>query len=147
MLNKVLHNKSNIFFSLLLVCLLAAIRSFEDDLFYDPFLVYFKGNYRAFPLPEFNAWLLFLGMLFRFALNTVLSLGIIYFIFKDKKIVKFASILYFLLFWILIGTLFFVLYFHEGQNNFLLFYVRRFLIQPLFVILFIPAFYYQKLST
>jgi exosortase F-associated protein len=24
------------------------------------------------------------------------------------------------------------------------FYVRRFLIQPLFIILFIPAFYYQK---
>jgi exosortase F-associated protein len=146
MLNKILHNKMNLFISLILVCLLAGVRAFEDNLFYDPFLVYFKGDYIASSLPKFNAWLLFLGLLFRYVLNTVLSLGIIYFLFKDKEIIKFASILYLMFFLILIGVFYFILYFYENQNNLMLFYVRRFLIQPLFLILFVPAFYFQKLS-
>ncbi|TRX38799.1 exosortase F system-associated protein [Flavobacterium sp. ZT3R18] len=147
MLNKILQNKANIFISLLLVCLLAAVRGFEDDLFYDPLLVYFEGDYMAMPLPEFNPLLLFLGLLFRYVLNTILSLGIIYFLFKDKEMVKFASILYLIFFLILMGAFFFILYFYGNQNNFLLFYVRRFLIQPLFLILFTPAFYFQKLGS
>lgn len=146
MLNKLLDKKADVFTVLLLVCLLAAIRAFEDDLFYDPFLIYFKGDYRVLPLPEFNAVLLFVGMLFRFTLNTFLSLGIIYFLFKDKGMIKFASILYLLFFLVLIIAFFFILCFYGNQNNLLLFYVRRFLIQPLFVILFIPAFYFQKVS-
>ncbi|WP_374707786.1 exosortase F system-associated protein [Flavobacterium sp. J372] len=32
----------------------------------------------------------------------------------------------------------------EKPNLLALFYIRRFLIQPLFLILFIPAFYYQR---
>jgi exosortase F-associated protein len=146
MLNKILQNKGNVFISLILVCLLAAVRAFEDNLFYDPFLIYFEGDYMALPLPEFNALLLFLGLLFRYVLNTVLSLGIIYFLFKDKEIIKFASVLYLIFFLVLMGAFFFILYFYDNQNNLLLFYVRRFLIQPLFLILFIPAFYYQRLS-
>jgi exosortase F-associated protein len=146
MLNKISQNKANIFVSLLLVCLLIGVRAFEDNLFYDPFLIYFNGDYLASPLPEFDALLLFLGLLFRYVLNTVLSLGIIYFLFKDKEMIKFASILYLFFFLVLMSAFFFILYFYGNQNNFVLFYVRRFLIQPLFVILFIPAFYFQKLS-
>jgi exosortase F-associated protein len=146
MLNKILQNKGDIFMSLFLVCLLATVRAFEDNLFYDPFLIYFKSDYMDLPLPEFNVLLLFLGLLFRYILNTVLSLGIIYFLFKDKEMIKLASILYLIFFFILTGAFFFILHFYENQNNVLLFYVRRFLIQPLFLILFIPAFYFQKRS-
>jgi exosortase F-associated protein len=35
-------------------------------------------------------------------------------------------------------------YLDEHPATFVVFYVRRFIIQPLFIILFIPAFYYQK---
>jgi exosortase F-associated protein len=147
MLNKVLQNKTDIFVSLLLVCLLIGVRAFEDNLFYDPFLIYFNGDYIVSPLPEFDALFLFLGLLFRYTLNTILSLGIIYFLFKDKEMIKFASILYLLFFLVLIGTFFFILYFYGNQNNLVLFYVRRFLIQPLFLILFLSAFYFQKLGS
>jgi exosortase F-associated protein len=37
-----------------------------------------------------------------------------------------------------------VVHFLDKENNFVLFYIRRFLIQPLFLLLFIPAFFYQK---
>ena len=147
MLNKLRHHKIEIFVSALLLSLLVAIRAFQSQLFYDPFLVYFEGDYMKFPLPEFNGLQLFFGLFFRFSLNTILSLGNIYFLFKDKQMISFASILYLLLFVILITAFFCILYLFKNEENFLLFYVRRFLIQPLFLILFLPAFYYQKLKS
>jgi len=146
MLNKILQNKISIFCVVILVSLLMLIRAYESQLFYDPFLTYFKGDYQHLPLPEFNAGMLFLGLLFRYFLNTILSLGILYFLFKDKNMISFASILYALLFLILIIALFSIVYLFENEENLALFYVRRFLIQPLFVIVFIPAFYFQKLK-
>jgi exosortase F-associated protein len=144
MLNKLLQNKTSAFSILLLVGLLLLVRAFEKQLFYDPFLFYFEHDYLNFPLPDFNAEKLFLGLLFRYSLNTLLSLGILYFLFKDKELLFFASFLYIVLFVILIIAFFSILYFFSSQENLILFYVRRFLIQPLFVVVFIPAFYYQK---
>lgn len=146
MLNKLLKNKTAVLVVIGLVALLVFIRMFEKQLFYDPFLVYFEGDYIKFPLPEFDGLQLFLGLFFRFLLNTILSLGILYFLFNDKEMIAFASILYVFLFLVLIVAFFGMLYFFKNQENLLLFYVRRFLIQPLFLILFVPAFYYQKLK-
>ena len=146
MLNKLLQNKTSIFVVMLFVTLLVFVRAFEKQLFYDPFLVYFEGDYMELPLPEFDNLKLFFGLTFRFFLNAVFSLGILYFIFKDKEMISFVSILYLFLFVILIAAFFCMLHFFKNQENLLLFYVRRFLIQPLFVIVFIPAFYYQKLN-
>jgi len=146
MLNKLLQNKTAIFVVMLFVTLLVFVRAFEKQLFYDPFLVYFEGDYMELPLPEFDNLKLFFGLTFRFFLNAVFSLGILYFIFKDKEMISFVSILYLFLFVILIAAFFCMLHFFKNQENLLLFYVRRFLIQPLFVIVFIPAFYYQKLN-
>lgn len=146
MLNKLFQNKTRIFFILVLVFLLMLVRAFESQLFYDPFLVYFSGDYLKMPLPGFNSGLLFLGLLFRFSLNTIFSLGVLYLLFKDREMILFAVVLYVLLFVILVAAFFFIIYFFKSDENLLLFYVRRFLIQPLFVIVFIPAFYFQKLK-
>lgn len=146
MLNKLLVHRKNIFISMVLLLLLVAVRAFESQLFYDPFLVYFEGDYLKSPLPEFDSMLLFFGLSFRFFLNTILSLGILYCLFNDKEMISFASLLYLFFFVVLIVAFFCILYFFKNQENLLLFYVRRFLIQPLFLILFVPAFYYQKLK-
>jgi exosortase F-associated protein len=144
MLRKILNNKIRLAQFLFLVGLLALIRAFEDQLFYDPFLDYFKNDFTKLALPNFNPFQLFFGLLFRYTLNTVVSLGIIYVLFKDVQMVKFALVLYYFFFMILIISFFFIIYYIKGNNNFVLFYVRRFLIQPIFVMLFVPAFYYQK---
>lgn len=145
MLNKLLYHRKNVLILLLLLSLLVGVRAFESQLFYDPFLNYFEGDYIKMPLPEFDGLQLFFGILFRFFLNTILSLGIIYAFFNDRDMIKFASVLYFLLFTVLIIVFFCILHFFKNQENLLLFYVRRFLIQPLFLVVFLPAFYYQKL--
>jgi exosortase F-associated protein len=139
--------KAKIFdFIFISICVLALafIRFFEEKLFYDPFLNYFKNDYLNLPFPDFNGIRLFLSLLFRYVLNTSLSIAVIYFLFKDVSIAKFTSVLYLLLFFILIGLFFGIVLFFDEDSNFILFYVRRFIIQPLFLLLFIPAFYFQK---
>ncbi|KIC00874.1 membrane protein [Flavobacterium sp. JRM] len=146
MLNNILQNKSRIFLLIVFVFLLVGIRAYENQLFYDPFLVYFERDYKELPLPEFNSIQLFLGLLFRYFLNTIISLGIIYVIFRETELVKFASVLYVLFFLILVIAFYCIIYFYGNHNNLILFYIRRFLIQPILILLFIPGFYYQKIN-
>lgn len=126
-----------------LVCIVL-IRAYEDFLFYDPFLEFFKSDYQNQVLPDFESLQLFLGIGFRYGLHMILSLLILYLLFRDKKIIFLSSILYLLFFIVLMGCFFFLLHVSKQPNYLILFYVRRFLIQPLFLVLFVPAFYYQK---
>ena len=140
MLQKLLKHKIRIALAMLFIVFLALIRAYEDSLFYDPFLNYFKVDYYNLPLPETDAIRLFFGLFFRYFLNTLLSLALIYVFFKDVEAVKFASILYLVFFIILVVAFFLVLSFFGEANKMILFYIRRFLIQPIFLLLFIPAF-------
>lgn len=146
MLKKLFNHKVRIALALLFVVALVLIRAYEDSLFYDPFLDYFKGDYYNLPIPEIDNLQLIFGFFFRYFLNTALSLAIIYVLFKDIDAVKFASVLYFIFFVMLLAAFFFILLNNGETNKMGLFYVRRFLIQPIFLLLFLPAFYYQKLK-
>lgn len=144
MLKKLFNHKVRIALALLFVVALVLIRAYEDSLFYDPFLDYFKGDYYNLPIPEIDNLQLIFDFFFRYFLNTALSLAIIYVLFKDIDAVKFASVLYFIFFVMLLAAFFFILLNNGETNKMGLFYVRRFLIQPIFLLLFLPAFYYQK---
>lgn len=126
-----------------IVSLMGAIRFFENILFYDPFLNYFKSGYYRFPFPEFNDLQLGLSFFCRYFINSVLSLALLFVLFKDKAQVRFSAFLFLFLFLFLIVGFFIVVY-HFENNKMILFYIRRFIIQPVFVLLFIPGFYYQN---
>ena len=143
MLKKLLNNKLNVGIGIFLIGLLISIRAFEDTLFYDPFLNYFKDNYTNLPYPIVNPIKLFLSLGFRYYLNSMISLALLYLIFRDFKIVKFSTFLFILFGSVLIISFFFILLKFGSENKMTLFYIRRFIIQPIFLILFIPAFYYQ----
>lgn len=128
----------------LLVLALVSIRIFESNLFYDPLIPYFKGNFQTMPLPKMHQIKLFASLGFRFYLNSILSLGIIHLLFKNPTSTKFALLLYLVLGSVLLISFVFMLEFFGEANKMNLFYIRRFLIQPLFLILFVPAFYYQN---
>ena len=129
----------------ILACFLVLIRTFEDLLFYDPRLEFFKIDYKTLPLPKMDMLGLLTGVVFRFFMNTVISLAILCLVFKDKEIIKLSSILYGFLFVFLFTAFSFIVFTSEGTDSHLvLFYVRRFLIQPLFLLLLLPAFYFQK---
>lgn len=144
MLKQILNHKLRIVFTIPVVLLLVLIRVYEDNLFYDPFLNYFKTNFYNLPIPEIDDIKLFLGLGFRYFLNSTLSLVIIYILFRDIVAIKFSILLYSIFFVILIIAFFFVIYFFSETSKMPLFYIRRFLIQPIFLLLFLPAFYFQK---
>lgn len=146
MLKYLMTNKSKVL--LLLGCAfgIVFIRLFEDQLFYDPFLQFFKQDFKNKTLPNFDGVKLFFGILFRYSLNTIFSLAILYLLFKQIELVRFATKLYVVFFIVLLFSFFGLLYFSKQPDFLILFYIRRFIIQPLFLVLFIPAFYYQQLS-
>lgn len=126
--------------------LLILVRLFEAKLFYDPLLIFFKQDYLYNKVPDFEFGKLMLHAAYRFWMNTLISLLILYVAFKDKGIVKFSLVLYLIAFVILFSWMAWLVANATPESNYnILFYVRRFLIQPLFVLLLLPAFYYHRL--
>lgn len=142
MLNNLKENKFKIFIAIVIVICFTLIRAFETKLFYDPFLNYFKNDFHSQSYPQVETSKLFLGLFFRYLLNSVLSLILIYAVFKDLDIFKFSLLIYTLFLVVLFG-MFYVILEYFPDASWLLFYVRRFIIQPILVLLFIPGFYYQ----
>ncbi|MFD1163571.1 exosortase F system-associated membrane protein [Hwangdonia seohaensis] len=126
--------------------LLILIRWFENDLFYDPYLAFFKNDYLYADSPNVDMLKASAFTVLRYALNTLISLAILFVVFKDKGVVKFSGFIYVVAFVLLmIGYLYFVL--NPKQETYYIFFnVRRFLIQPIILILLLPAFYYHKLK-
>lgn len=129
-----------------LFLMLILVRALVQPYFYDPLLDYFKHDYLNASIPELNFGAYFLNIFYRYFLNTLISLAIIYLVFDDKKALYFSIKFYILLFVVLSLMLFVLLKFNVTQNYLLTFYVRRFLIQPLFVFILLPAFYYQQVK-
>ena len=135
-----------IILSLILFLLLFAVRAFQSELFYDPLVEYFKNDYLYKYIYNIDVWRLITSMLFRYTLNSLISLGLIWVLFERKDYLKFSGFFFMLAFMVLI-IVFVVLLRDDFENGYLLpFYIRRFIIHPLFLLLLLPAFYYQKLS-
>ena len=130
----------------MLVMLLALIRFYEYRLFYDPFLSFYEDDYLHGRIPQFITSKLLLNVILRFWLNSAVSLAIIYVAFLSKNIVKFSLILYSILFLVCLSLFVFFILNIEDQHYQALFYVRRFLIHPVFVIILLPAFYYYRIK-
>ena len=133
-------------FVVILFLLLVAIRGFEDLLFYDPYLTFFENDYLYIDNPRREIAKLVFNTTLRFALNTFISLGILYLIFNDKSIIKFSGLVYIIAYiLLLIPFLYFVIN-PKKEDYYLFFNIRRFLIQPIILILLFPSFYYYKLN-
>lgn len=123
---------------------LIGIRGLEDQLFYDPFLHFFKTANPNEIFPDFAWGQLIISYLFRFGLNTSFSLLIIHFLFQNKDWTKQAFILILLVFAIVFPIYIFCVSAEFDFGYLFSFYVRRFVIQPLTLVLLVPIFYYRK---
>ncbi|TQI69733.1 exosortase F-associated protein [Gramella sp. Hel_I_59] len=129
-----------------MVLLLAAIRFFEDSLFYDPLIEFFRSDYLLGIIPPMNMAELMIHLSIRYALNSAISIGIIYVAFQNRSMLKFSVILYALLYLGAVSAFIFLVLNIEREHYLALFYVRRFLIHPLFLLILLPAFYYYRIS-
>lgn len=129
----------------LLLLLLVAIRYFENELFYDPFIRFFRSEHNTEPIPAFDVAKMFLNIAFRYILNMLVSLAILWVVFRNGGILKVSAVLYSVLFFVLFAVYIFLIYTSNGgTDHLILFYIRRFLIQPLFLFILLPAFYFQR---
>ncbi|WP_456378164.1 exosortase F system-associated membrane protein [Lutibacter sp.] len=130
----------------ILFFMLIAVRAFIQPYFYDPLITYFKNDYLLAPIPEIKFTNFFLNLLYRYTLNTVISIAIIYVVYTNLKVLKFSIKFYVIAFIVLSSILFMLLKFDFNTGYRLIFYVRRFLIHPVFLLVLLPAFYYQNLK-
>lgn len=126
------------------ICGLVGVRMLEDKIFYDPFLNYFHEADEQTAFPAFEWGSLILSHLFRFILNLIFSSIIIHFMFKNKEWTIQGAVLMTIIF-----AITFPIYLYCISDKFEIgylfsFYMRRFVIQPLILLLIIPLFYYRK---
>lgn len=126
-----------------LVGVLVLIRMVEYQFFYDPFMYFFSTGENAAKVTYPK--MLFFSVFFRFLLNTVISLAVLWVAFRKVAIIKFAALLY-AVFFVLLFPIFLYLMQHVTMEDYLAaFYVRRFLVHPVLILLLLPAFYYYRL--
>ncbi|KMQ59602.1 exosortase [Chryseobacterium sp. FH2] len=123
---------------------LISVRALEDKIFYDPFLNYFHEANKNLPFPSFEWGKLIIGHLFRFILNLFFSGIIIHSIFKNKEWTLQGAILITIIFAITFPIYLYCIYNKFEIGYLFSFYMRRFVIQPLILLLIVPMFYYRK---
>lgn len=129
-----------------LILLLVLIRFFENDLFYDPYLTFFKNDYLYLDSPRREVFKLTLFTSLRYVLNSMISMAILFVVFRDKGVIKFSAVVY-LFAYIMLLVIFLYFVINPRQEDYYLFFnLRRFLIQPLILLILLPAFYYNKVT-
>lgn len=123
---------------------LFCVRIYEDTLFYDPFLSYFKGilSNETWPVYDEKKLLFFHGL--RCLLNTQFSLLILQALFNNTTWTKQGALFMlggyffiFLCYWLGLQQL-------KEKGLLLIFNLRKFILHPLFLLLIIPVYYHRK---
>ena len=141
-----MNNKTRYLLIALLILLLFLVRAAAQRYFYDPLILFFKQDHlNAVPgIPNQGRFYLFLAI--RYWINAAISIGIIHLLFPRFASIKFL-IKIFIGAFLLLGLGFIILLQTSTSGNYrALFYVRRFLIHPVLLLLLIPAFYHRKLQ-
>ena len=127
-----------------LIGLLVLIRFYEDQLFYDPYGSFFQNDYLYIDNPRREVFKLVVFTTLRYVLNTIISLGILFVVFRDWSVIKFSGIIYVTAYVIFMALYLYFVLNPKQEDYYLFFNIRRFLIQPIILILLLPAFYYHK---
>lgn len=141
--NLIMYHGKNFLIIFLLLIPLVLIRQ-KEHYFYDPLLHFFENDYLYQSLPEINILKLNFNLLVRYILNSIISIAIIWFFFKKNEYINFSIKFYLILMFILFISINIILIINNKSLHLPLFYTRRFIIQPLFLFLLLPAFHYQN---
>lgn len=126
------------------ICGLAGVRLLEGQIFYDPFLDYFHEANKNIEFPQFEWGKLIISHLFRFLLNLLFSCLIIQCLFKKRDWTMQGALLIMMIFVITFPIYLYCIYDHFNIGYLFSFYMRRFVIQPLTLLLIVPVFYYRR---
>jgi len=128
----------------ILIIFLVLIRLFEQKWFNDGLIVFFRHDYLTEKLPLASLKNIILTDSIRYWLNAVISIMILNLFFSQKDLNKFLGFIYAGAYLVLLVLFIYLLKHYEAGNYLALFYVRRFLIQPLLLFILLPALLYQQ---
>lgn len=126
------------------ICGLAGVRLLEGQIFYDPFLDYFHEANKNIEFPQFEWGKLIVSHLFRFLLNLLFSCLIIQCLFRKRDWTIQGVLLITIIFIITFPIYLYCIYDRFDIGYLFSFYMRRFVIQPLTLLLIVPVFYYRR---
>ena len=129
-----------IFFTSLSIVGLFAVRYFETELFYDPLKSFFEGPYQSDALPDIHWTKWVINLIARYTINMFLSIVLLNAVFSEPSVIQFSAILYLMLLLILLPGLLVLMHHYTPGEYRPLFYIRRFVIHPILLLLLIPSF-------
>ncbi len=129
-------------FTLIALFGLVTVRVFENTLFYDPLIEYFKSSFQTAPFPELDKIKYFFFIVFRFGLNLLFSTIIIGLIYKSKEYIKATLWVHLIAFILLIIIFYTTISFDDEWAKMATFYIRRFLIHPILLFILLPGFFF-----
>ena len=121
---------------------LVVVRFYEQSWFYDPLIDFFRSDHKVMELPELAFGRLMWNTFLRYVINTSFSILILWSVFQRREVVQFALMLFVIGALILLPLLGILLELEGEGGHMTLFYVRRFLIQPIGLFVMLPAFYF-----
>jgi exosortase F-associated protein len=120
---------------------LAMVYIFQRDFFYSGFSDFGAGTVK---LPDFDAFRFAWHKLIRFLLNDGFSLLIIYGIFQRKDFMSFGFKLFQIELFVILPIYLTLSVFLYEPTRFFLQHIHRLVVNPVLMMLLIPAFFYQQ---
>jgi exosortase F-associated protein len=116
---------------------------FQRQLFFDPFQD-FIYNPQEPQYPEFESGPYIISKIIRYILNDGFALLIIWGLFKNKTYMRFAMIIFSIGLFILLPIYLYLVLNHYHSTYTFLNHLHRLVLNPVLMMLLIPAFYYQQ---
>lgn len=120
---------------------LAVVYVLQRDLFYSGFSDAGAGTVKV---SDFDATRFFASKFFRFILNDGFSLLIIFGIFQRKDFMSFGFKLFQIELFVILPVYMLLTIFAYEQTRFFLQHIHRLVVNPVLMMLLIPAFFYQE---
>lgn len=143
-MNKPIHISIRIILSVLFFGLLILVRFLGKKFMYDPLTPYFSHpDYSSNTFPEIDKVIYSFNLLIKYSINSLLSVGILYFLYQKREYITISLGAFAVLFPIAIGILLYAVY-SPPYNYTLILFARRILMHPVLLLILIPAFFFQK---
>ena len=127
-----------------LVLLLITIRLFERPFFDDGLIRFFQHDYLSEQLPKISIYKIIWIDSIRFWIKSSISILILRLYFKQPELLKFLLSVFLISYLINVAVILLSLQNYQAGHYLVLFYGRRFFIQPLLLLLLFPALWYQE---
>lgn len=122
---------------------LVLVYVFQNQIFYDPFINYLVNPQNPV-IPNYVGWKYVASKALRFLLNDGFALMVIWGLFKKESYIRFAVIVFFIGFLILLPIYLFLAINYYIETQSFLNHLHRLVLNPVLMMLLIPAFYYQQ---